>query len=136
VGSLCLRSYFVNIDGRRNLQAIVGLTLVIVLDDRLLEHIRGPSLLVSDRNIKGHDAHIATGYIVNVGVEEPENEAVVLDARLHGPGLPVAVKEVHGLRLARERIENDGENAVDLEELEASGEAAAVRQQLLNLVTI
>ena len=89
---------------------------------------------MSHGQVEGEDAHVAAGYVVDVRVEEAQYEAVLLDVRVHHPGLAIAVVELSGLRRVRERIEHDRKDAVDLDEVEARHELAAHLEQLFDLV--
>lgn len=92
-------SYFAGIDSSRNFETVVGLALVVVLDHRFLEHVHTAILTMPHRYIERQYSDVTTGYVVDVGVEEPEHEAIVLDARLHHPGLPITIVELYGLGL-------------------------------------
>ena len=127
-------AYLIYVYGRSYFQAVVYLALVVILNYGLFEHVHRTGLLMPHGNIKGEHAHVPTWYVVDIGVEESQYEAVVLDAGFHEPRLPIPVEELSGLRWLRERIQQDGKHAVDFEQVEAHHELAADLQKLLDLV--
>ena len=86
------------------------------------------------RYIKRQHTHITTGYIIYIGVEESEYEAIVLDAGLHHPRLTISVKKLHGLRLRRKRIQYNGKHTVYLDQVESHHELATYLEQLFDFV--
>ncbi len=81
--------------------------------------------MMPDRDVERQDTHIATGYIVYIGVEESQNEAVVLDIRVHHPSLAVSVVKVNGRGRLRKRIQHDRKYAVYFDQVDSDHELSA-----------